>query len=214
MDLLAKTFEAALSGVDPSSVIEAARRFTSGEVEGQSEDFAPSCAKFVKLCRKIEKDRKPHKPHIPQYRLTHPDPRVSKLLAKDITKDKARQLVENGAAPRGSIWIPGPMDDETGHTGKITAYGALWSPDPDWEFDHTDIHLKKEPVPPVIESPEARVRMKFKLALWSKAWSREGGMDLLVAAQKTGRMDELIALAQAWGVPVPETVWAQKDHVL
>jgi len=79
--------------------------------------------------RKPSQDQAPRAPHVPQYRLRHPK---SKILVYDITKDRARQLVDNGAAPRGSIWIPGPLGDNP-------AYGTLHGPDPEWRFDHVDI---------------------------------------------------------------------------
>jgi hypothetical protein len=50
-DLTMATFEAALRGVTSQAVIEAAQRFTCGDVPGQSKTFAPSIAEFVQQAR-------------------------------------------------------------------------------------------------------------------------------------------------------------------
>lgn len=42
-----RTYEAALEGVSGQAIIEAAARFTKGEVAGQSRTFCPSLAEFV-----------------------------------------------------------------------------------------------------------------------------------------------------------------------
>lgn len=52
-DLTMQTYEAVLSGVTARAVIEAAQRFTSGEVRGQNRTFAPSVAEFVQEARRI-----------------------------------------------------------------------------------------------------------------------------------------------------------------
>lgn len=57
---------------------------------------------------------------------------------------------------------------------------------------------------------EHRQRMLFKMSLLSAAWSAPlQRIDALAEANKRG-MDELMALAQSWGVPIPECVWGMK----
>src|SRR5687768_6206012 len=46
-DLTMRTYEAALEGVSGQAIIDAAARFTRGEVAGQSRTFCPSLAEFV-----------------------------------------------------------------------------------------------------------------------------------------------------------------------
>ena len=50
-DLTMATYEMALRGLSSQAVIEAAQRFTMGEVQGQSKTFAPSVAEFVTEAR-------------------------------------------------------------------------------------------------------------------------------------------------------------------
>lgn len=45
------TYEAVLQGLSPQAVIEAAQRYTMGDVQGQSKTFAPSVAEFVAEAR-------------------------------------------------------------------------------------------------------------------------------------------------------------------
>ncbi|WP_395449918.1 hypothetical protein ACHMW7_08970 [Aminobacter sp. UC22_36] len=52
-DLTMQTYEAVLSGVPSPAVVEAAQRFTTGEVLGQNKVFAPSVAEFVQEARRI-----------------------------------------------------------------------------------------------------------------------------------------------------------------
>lgn len=58
---------------------------------------------------------------------------------------------------------------------------------------------------------EHRVRMGFKMALLSAAWASPlTRMDRLADANQQG-MDHLMALAQEWSVPIPESLW-EKPH--
>lgn len=50
-DAMMGSYELALQGLCPTAVIEAARRFTLGDVQGQSKTFAPSIAEFVQEAR-------------------------------------------------------------------------------------------------------------------------------------------------------------------
>lgn len=54
----------------------------------------------------------------------------------------------------------------------------------------------------------ARIRMRLKIPLWQRCLSVPDGADRLAAANAAG-LEELIALAQEWDVPVPDELWAQ-----
>lgn len=64
------TYEMALRGLSSQAIIEAAQRFTMGEVQGQSKTFAPSVAEFVTEARQrqeyIDLKAKPRLP-APRY---------------------------------------------------------------------------------------------------------------------------------------------------
>lgn len=54
-DLTMKTYEAVLQGASQQSIIEAAERFTKGQVKGQNKTFAPSVAEFFdEVCSRQE----------------------------------------------------------------------------------------------------------------------------------------------------------------
>jgi len=69
-DLTMGTYEAVLKDISSQAVIEAAQRFTMGEVHGQSKTFAPSVAEFVTEARQrqeyIDLKAKPRLP-APRY---------------------------------------------------------------------------------------------------------------------------------------------------
>lgn len=58
-----------------------------------------------------------------------------------------------------------------------------------------------------LEPDEQRIRMGFKLTLLAKAVDLRQ-VDALAEANMRG-LEDLVALAQKWGVDVPESVWAQ-----
>lgn len=62
--------------------------------------------------------------------------------------------------------------------------------------------------PPVGDAE--RTRMLFKLSLLSAAQCSTDRLDRLAAARHDGISDELLALAQEWSVPIPESIWSMK----
>lgn len=56
-------------------------------------------------------------------------------------------------------------------------------------------------------SPQERARMRLKMPLFTEAMKRTGGIDRLAAVKNN--LEELVALAQTWGVDVPEEVFQQ-----
>ncbi|TGR82327.1 hypothetical protein EN866_34855 [Mesorhizobium sp. M2D.F.Ca.ET.223.01.1.1] len=51
-DVLIRTFGSVLDGQSPAIIIETAKRYSSGEVEGASDQFAPTPAEFAKEVRR------------------------------------------------------------------------------------------------------------------------------------------------------------------
>jgi len=98
-----------------------------GRVERKSNTF-PRVGEIAQLCAKLngEEEKATTKlargPEQKMYRYKLPK---SKILASDITRDKAKQMADNGAVPRKCIWCPGPIGN--------AAYGDLYAPDPDWQ---------------------------------------------------------------------------------
>lgn len=67
-----------------------------------------------------------------------------------------------------------------------------------------------KPRPYFYQEPKAgeKVRMGFKLAVLSASFGRANGADMVMEAHKRG-LEDMIALGQSWGVPVPDELWAQ-----
>jgi hypothetical protein len=118
-DLTRDTYKLALQDLSSQSVIEAAQRFTMGDVEGQSKTFAPSIAEFVTEARKrqeyIDLKAKPRLP-APRY---FPGPlapfqvrqqkRLSEnshlpVLFENINSDQWRKMSAAKEIPVGAKW--------------------------------------------------------------------------------------------------------------
>lgn len=56
--------------------------------------------------------------------------------------------------------------------------------------------------------PGERIRMGFKMSVLSASFGRKDGADMVAEANTRG-LEDLVALGQSWGVPVPEELWAQ-----
>ncbi|TGQ11206.1 hypothetical protein EN858_14890 [Mesorhizobium sp. M4B.F.Ca.ET.215.01.1.1] len=119
-DLTISAFELAIQGLSPAAIIEAARRFNAGLVEGQSADYAPTPARFAQEARKRQEHANP-KPQrslpVPRY---FPGPlapfqiRQQKRLAENANRkvlfeginfDQWKKLSANKEVPTGAIWI-------------------------------------------------------------------------------------------------------------
>ncbi|TGW04916.1 hypothetical protein EN788_50215 [Mesorhizobium sp. M2D.F.Ca.ET.145.01.1.1] len=127
------TFEMATSGLSSQAVIEAAQRFTMGDVQGQSKTFAPSVAEFVTEARQrqeyINIKARPALPP-PRYfpgQLAPFQVRQQKRLAENAhlpilyenkTYDEWRRLSMEKKLPTGATWcslgiIYGPPKEQT-----------------------------------------------------------------------------------------------------
>lgn len=119
-DLTMATFEAALRDVTSQAVIEAAQRFTCGDVTGQSRTFAPSIAEFVQEARRIadlipyrDRPRLPPPSHRPgplapfqvtQQRLRAENEHLP-VLFEDVSYDRWRKLSADRQVPVGAKWV-------------------------------------------------------------------------------------------------------------
>lgn len=111
-------------------------------------------------------------------------------------------------------FIQGRVDRSAGRRGKLPTVEEVSS--------EARIHLEREASRQRAErsrrdqieerksdfSDTHRDRMKFKMNLLSAAWcSPSERIDRLAEANAAG-MDELMALAQEWNVPIPESLWS------
>lgn len=114
------TYEAVLRDASSPAVVEAAQRFTTGKVQGQSKTFAPSVAEFVaEVERRRElidikaKPRLPAPKYFPgplapfqirqQKRLVENAHRP--VLFENVNFDQWRKLSANREVPTGAIWV-------------------------------------------------------------------------------------------------------------
>lgn len=58
------------------------------------------------------------------------------------------------------------------------------------------------------EDRATRVRMGFKMSVLSASFAIKNGADMVAEANARG-LEDLIALGQQWGVPIPEELWSQ-----
>lgn len=193
------TFGRALSGVSDQAIIDAAQRYVSGLVPGQSATFAPAVAEFSQEARRLDEEQRDRLSRPRRNLFIYRKPNAP-LLERNITKEYAFRLIDQGVHPRGSIWCPGPLDNRPD-------IGDLFAPDPKWKPARS-IDWKSDTQPYQPDDSAARIRMGFKMAVLSAGLAL-GKVDDVAQANKEG-LDSLMALAQRWGVTIPESLWAQR----
>jgi hypothetical protein len=120
-DLTMGTYEAVLRDVSGQAVVEAAQRFVTGDVEGQSKTFAPSVPEFVTEARKrqeyLDLKARPRLPAPTPYHGTGSSPfernRAKALAANahlpvlftDVGYDRWCQLSRTKQVPVGGKWV-------------------------------------------------------------------------------------------------------------
>jgi hypothetical protein len=121
---LVKGYMIALAGFPLQPVLDAIKAFIRGDVEELSSKFLPHPPELANLVKRWMPKREYANVHEGKdlYRLTFPQ---SKIIQRKITKDYGRRMVEEGMLPRGSIWIPGPLDDHP-------EIGDVYGPDPEF----------------------------------------------------------------------------------
>lgn len=58
------------------------------------------------------------------------------------------------------------------------------------------------------DDPKTRARMGFKMAVLSASFCVKGGAEQVAEANRRG-LEDMVALGQTWGVPVPDELWSQ-----
>ncbi len=100
MEVRLRTMESVLSGLSSEAIVDAARRFTSGDVQGQNLRFAPSIPEFVKEARRrqeaINISRLPKVERIEQI---EPEP----LLPEDRERMSFKMAVLSEGFRRGDV---------------------------------------------------------------------------------------------------------------
>jgi len=119
-DVLLRTFSAVLGDVTPEAITEAAQRFVSGKVEGQSKTFAPAVAEFVAEARNRQEYHKllmqPRLP-APTYYSNGQAPFERNrqkafaanshlpVLFEDVSYDRWKKLSAERQVPVGAKWV-------------------------------------------------------------------------------------------------------------
>jgi hypothetical protein len=119
-DLTLDTFDMVLRGVPDQIIIETARRFCDGSVEGQSLDRPPTSARFNREARRIADLRSyAEKPRLPSpggYRSTGLLPFEMRaeqhrqkfegwdVVAENVSYDRFWSMHKAGELPEGSTW--------------------------------------------------------------------------------------------------------------
>lgn len=117
-------YQRALVKFDPDILSEAVDRILDGRIARKTNKF-PMVTELAAMVRSVQDERAgaDEKAQRKLYRYTPPK---SKVLERNITKERASELCRNGVHPRGSIWCPGPVNDRP-------EYGDLFGPDPLWQ---------------------------------------------------------------------------------
>lgn len=111
-------YELAVAGLSSQAITEAAQRFISGVVEGQSIDFAPAAPRFALEARQRQEyiDLKA-KPRIPVYRhhtgapfymrqeKTRTKYMDHRIIAENVGYDQWCRLSRGKEVPVGAIWV-------------------------------------------------------------------------------------------------------------
>lgn len=113
-----RTLAALLDGTSDQAVIDAAKRFASGDVMGQSKTFAPSGPEFIQEARSRQEAinilSRPKVEHKPRYvshdflaRLEGVRARNAHrpILKEDVAMDEAHRAFRNNEYPLGSSWV-------------------------------------------------------------------------------------------------------------
>lgn len=117
-----------LRGLKLGVLIGLVDRIIDGSFERKTPTTMPRPAELGILARKLRTENDKATSRTAQangtmYRFKVPR---SKILEHDISRERCRELVDNGTHPRGCIWIPGPK--EAGDNG------TMYAPDPDWQL--------------------------------------------------------------------------------
>lgn len=120
----------ALTGFPLWAIEAAVARVLRREVPSiKNPDFCPLPPVLAEIVRDVAPNAGPpragQEAAKPAKKLFGYKPPNSKIIEAHCTRDWARQLVDQGVHPRGSIWCPGGLNERPD-------IGDLYGPDPDW----------------------------------------------------------------------------------
>lgn len=118
----------ALQGFPVENIAYGIQKFLRGECEDVNPKFCPHPPELAAIVRGTIKAGPAFRTEGSLYGFKQPK---SKIIERKCTKEWARQLVQQGVHPRGSIWLPGPLSSGDGERGR-PEIGDLYGPDPDW----------------------------------------------------------------------------------
>lgn len=122
-DKLVDGYVEALGKFSIVHIREVVTRFCDGGYAPSiSSTWAPMPLELAQLVRDYASARQ-RPDGAPGQKFTFNVPR-SRVLHWNMSKDRLRQLVDEGVAPRGSIWLPGDPGSER--------FGTVYEPDPNW----------------------------------------------------------------------------------
>jgi hypothetical protein len=113
---------AALSGLSLAAIENGIGKVLRGEASDVSRKFCPHPPELAAVCRGVS--------YVPATTTTtgklygYRAPK-SKIIERNVTKEWAFRLIDQGIHPRGSIWCPGPLNEKP-------EFGDLFGPDEDW----------------------------------------------------------------------------------
>lgn len=122
---LVQGYTVALKSFPISSIRAAVEGFLNGRFAADfSTKFCPTPPDLAAMVRKVNETAAARQEGLPPRRKYAFNAPASKFAERNIRRDDARRLVEQGMYPKGCIWVPGPAEREE--------YGDLHYPDPEW----------------------------------------------------------------------------------
>jgi hypothetical protein len=113
----------ALSGLSLVAIEGGINKVLRGECEGISREFCPKPPALAAICRGVSYAAPTAAATGKLYGYRAP---ASKVIERNVTKEWAFRLIDQGIHPRGSIWCPGQLNEKP-------EFGDLFGPDPDWQ---------------------------------------------------------------------------------
>jgi hypothetical protein len=117
-DVLLRTFASVLDGQQPSIIIETAKRYSSGDVDGASDQYAPTPAEFAKEVRRraaLKEDIAKSRPRLPSPHTGAPwhirqekartKYRDCPIIKENVSYDEFRRMSAAREVPVGGAWV-------------------------------------------------------------------------------------------------------------
>jgi hypothetical protein len=114
----------ALSGLSLIAIENGFSKVLRGECQDVNRSFCPRPPELAAICRGVSFAPAPTATTTGKlYGYRAP---ASKVIERNVTKEWAFRLIDQGVHPRGSIWCPGQMNEKP-------EFGDLFGPDPSWQ---------------------------------------------------------------------------------